>query len=336
MSIYKRISLLIVVILSSFGIGSIGLASGHNKILNKKGNPIRIVHVDYPQFQPYKVRTESAKKAADDYGIDYTMIQPSQVSTEAYVEAVENVVNQGFDAMIIEPWDYDAFRPVLELAKEKGIAVVSVHQEYPDPDLVISMLYINNEAYGVSAANELGKATGGNANVLMMMNNAAIPNQATMRQSFIDASSKSWPNIRIVDTQFTNVDSITASRVLEASLKAYPEIDTAIWLEGATVTTGIDVVKEMGYMNNVKVIGIDDPPDVITSIGKGEAWGSFNQNFQKQGYEAVRNIADHFSGNAFPKKTDCGIVLITKNNWDNYLPDMWKTVALKGKPYENL
>jgi ABC-type sugar transport system substrate-binding protein len=310
------------------------MASGHQKILNKEGDPIKIVHVDYPQFQPYKVRTESAKKAAVDYGIDYTMIQPSQVSTEAYVEAVENVINQGFDAIIIEPWDYDAFRPVLELAKEKGIAVVSVHQEYPDPELVISMLYINNEAYGVSAADELGTSTGGNANVLMMMNNASIPNQATMRQSFIDATSKSWPNIKVIDTQFTNIDSITASRVLEASLKAYPEIDTAIWLEGATVTTGIDVVKEMGYINNVKVIGIDDPPDVITSIGKGEAWGSFNQNFQKQGYEAVRNIADYFSNNPFPKKTDCGIVLITKENWNNYLPDMWETVATKGKAYK--
>ena len=86
-------------------------------------------------------------------------------------------------------------------------------------------------------------------------------------------------------------------------------------------------------IKKVKVIGIDDPPDVIASIGKGEAWGSFNQNFQKQGYEAVRNIVDYYRKKPFPKKTDCGIVLITKKNWDNYLPDMWKTVAVKGKPY---
>ena len=136
--------------------------------------------------------------------------------------------------------------------------------------------------------------------------------------------------------RFTNVDGITASKVLEAALKAYPEIDTAIWIEGATVTTGIDVIKEMGMINKVKVIGIDDPPDVVTSIGKGEAWGSFNQNFQKQGYEAIRNIVDYFSKKPFPEATDAGIVLITKENADNYVPDMWSTVALKGKPYPNL
>ena len=290
------------IIFSLISISAFG--SDHEKILNRDGEILSIVHVDYPQFQPYKVRTESAKKAADDYGIKYTMIQPSQVSTEAYIEAVANVINQGFDAIIAEPWDYDAFRPVLEQAKQMGIPMVSVHQEYPDPSLFISMLFINNQAYGISAANELGRSTQGKANVLLMMNNASIPNQAIMRQSFLDASAKNWPGINVIDTQFTNVDSITASKVLEAALKAYPEIDTAIWLEGATVTTGVDVVKEMGLIKKVKVIGIDDPPDVISSIGKGEAWGSFNQNFQKQGYEAVRNIVDYYRNKPFPKKTD--------------------------------
>ena len=55
----------------------------------------------------------------------------------------------------------------------------------------------------------------------------------------------------------------------------------------------------MGLIKKVKVIGIDDPPDVIASIGKGEAWGSFNQNFQKQGYEAVRNIVDYYRKKPF-------------------------------------
>jgi ABC-type sugar transport system substrate-binding protein len=92
----------------------------------------------------------------------------------------------------------------------------------------------------------------------------------------------------------------------------------------------------MGLIGKVKIIGIDDPPDMIESIRKGEVFGSFNQNFQKQGYEAVRNIVDYFTKKPFPPKTDAGIVLITKSNVDNYLPDMWKTVALKGKPYPNL
>jgi ABC-type sugar transport system substrate-binding protein len=302
--------------------------------VNAKGKVLSIASVDFPQFQPYKVRTESEKKACDDYGIKYTMFQPPAVTTESYLETIANVLQQGFDAVIVEPWDYEAFVPVLDQAKKQGTPMVSVHQKYPKPGYFISMLYIDNAGYGVAAANELGKSLGGKANVLFLMNDASIPNQVIMRQSFIDAAAKKWPGIKVVDTEYTKNDGITASKVLEAAFKAYPEIDTAIWLEGATVTVGVDVVKEMGLVDSVKVVGIDDPPDVIAAIGRGEAWGSFNQNFQKQGYEAVRNIVDHFMKNPFPKETDCGIVLITKANWNNYLPQMWKPVAVKGTPYK--
>lgn len=301
--------------------------------VNAKGKPLSIASVDFPQFQPYKVRTESEKKAADDYGIKYTLFQPPAVTTESYLETIANVLQQGFDAVIVEPWDYEAFVPVLEDAKKRGIPMVSVHQKYPKQGYFISMLYIDNQGYGIAAADALGKSLNGKANVLFLMNDASIPNQVIMRQSFIDASAKKWPGIKVVDTEYTKNDGITASKVLEAAFKAYPQIDTAIWLEGATVTVGVDVVKEMGLVSKVKVVGIDDPPDVIAAIGRGEAWGSFNQNFQKQGYEAVRNIADYFNKTPFPKETDCGIVLITKANWNNYLPSMWAPVAVKGKAY---
>jgi ABC-type sugar transport system substrate-binding protein len=99
---------------------------------------------------------------------------------------------------------------------------------------------------------------------------------------------------------------------------------------------GAGVVAEMGLTGKVRIIGIDDPPDMIESIKKGEVWGSFNQNFAKQGYEAVRNIVDYFTKKPFPHKTDAGIVLITKDNVDNYIPDMWKPIAVKGKKYPNL
>jgi ABC-type sugar transport system substrate-binding protein len=302
--------------------------------VNAKGKVLSIASVDFPQFQPYKVRTESEKKACDDYGIKYTLFQPPQVTTESYLETISNVLEQGFDAVIVEPWDYEAFVPVLDVAKAKGIPMVSVHQKYPKPGYFISMLYIDNEGYGVAAADALGQSLGGKANVLFLMNDASIPNQVIMRQSFINATAKKWPGIKVVDTEYTKNDGITASRVLEAAFKAYPELDTAIWLEGATVTVGVDVVKEMGLVSKVKVVGIDDPPDVIAAIGRGEAWGSFNQNFQKQGYEAVRNIADYYLKNSFPKETDCGIVLITKANWNNYLPQRWAPVAQKGMAYK--
>jgi ribose transport system substrate-binding protein len=314
--------------------GDQGAAKGQ---VNAKGKVLSIAAIEFIQFQPYKVRAAAEQKAAEDYGVKLTVLQPPGVEASSHAETILNALNQDtFDALIIEndwPGSYDE---VFALAKKKGVILVDVHVPNPNKDPYISQITIDNEGYGVTAADKLGEATGGKANVLFLLNSPDIPNQATQRQSFIDRAKAKWPNIKVVDTQFTKNDTVNAAKVLEAALKAKPEIDTAIWLEAATVSMGADVLKEMGLLGKVKIIGIDDPPDMIEAIRNGGVWGSFNQNFQKQGYEAVRNIVDYFAKRPFPKETDAGIVLITKANVDSYLPDMWKPVALKDKPYTNL
>jgi ribose transport system substrate-binding protein len=304
--------------------------------VNAKGQVISIAAIEFIQFQPYKVRVEAEKRAAADYGVKLTILQPPGVDGASHAETILNALNQNFDALIIEndwPGNYDE---ALALAQKKGIILVDVHVPNPNKAPYISQITIDNTGYGITAADKLGELTGGKANVLFLLNSPDIPNQATQRQSFIDRSKAKWPNIKVVDTQFTKNDPVNAAKILEASLKANPQIDTAIWLEAATVSVGADVLREMKLLGKVKIFGIDDPPDLVESIRKGEVFGSFNQNFQKQGYEAVRNIVDYFNKQPFPKETDAGIVLITKENADSYVPDMWKPVALKGKPYSNL
>jgi ribose transport system substrate-binding protein len=299
----------------------------------KGAGGLSIAAVDFPQVQPFKVRIESNRKACDDYGVTYTLLQPQQVTLEGYLQTLTSAINQDFDAILCDPWDYQAFQPVLELARKKGVPLVAQHQKYPDPSCFISMLYIDNVRCGAAIADALGKAVRGRANVVFMLLQADDPNQAAIRDSFIDRALARFPDIKVVDTLFTNASTVTAASVLEGALKASPRIDTGIWLEGATVGVGVEVARRMGMLSKFRVVGVDDPPDLIASIGRGETWGTFVQNFWKQGYEAVRNVVDYYTRQPFPRETDCGVVLVDRSNWNNYLPAMWAPVAVKGKAY---
>ncbi len=307
----------------------VGAAAFAQKVLN-------IAAVDYPQFSVYTLRLNAAKKACQDYGAKFTLLQPSAVDVAQDVDTLLNAINQGFDAIIVEPWSYEPWLEAVKLAKEKGVILVNVHVPYDDPSYFISQLVIDNKGYGITAMDVLAKEFGGKANILIMMNSPEIMNQVVQRQAIIDRCAEKYPNMKVVGTEFTRVDPIIAAERLEAALSADPTIDTILFLESGTVTVAANVAKEMGVLNKVRIIGIDDPPDLIASIRKGEVWGSFNQNFQRQGYEAVRNIVDYFAGRPFPKFTDAGIVLIKKSNVDTYQDQMWGPVALKGKPYSNL
>ena len=319
----------VVVMLSLLIVSSFSVIAAAQKTLS-------IAAVDFPQFQPYKVRTEASMQAAEEFGVEYTLLPPTEPTVEAAVEGLLNAINQDFDAIICEPWSYEPWLEAIDRANEKGIPLVNVHVPYKDHEKFISQVYIDNEGYGKTAADILAKEFDGKANILIMMNNPDVANQAVQRQTFIDYCAEKYPGMKVVATEFTQVNPIIAVERLEAAFTAYPEIDTVLFLESATVTMAADVAKEMGILDKIRIIGIDDPPDLITSIKNGEVWGSFNQNFQKQGYEAIRNIVDHFAGNPFPHQTDAGIVLITQENVDNYLPEMWAPVAMKDTPYPNL
>ena len=241
------------------------------------------------------------KRPARITAVKYTLMQPSAVDVAADVDTLLNAINQGFDAIIVEPWSYEPWLEAMKSAKEKGVILVNVHVPYDDPSYFISQLVIDNKGYGITAMDVLAKEFGGKANILIMMNSPDIMNQVVQRQAIIDRCAEKYPNMKVIGTEFTKVDPIIAAERLEAALTANPQIDTILFLESGTVTVAANVAKEMGVLNKIRIIGIDDPPDLIASIRKGEVWGSFNQNFQRQGYEAVRNIVDYFKREPLPQ-----------------------------------
>jgi ribose transport system substrate-binding protein len=304
--------------------------------VNADGDVISIASINFTQFPCYQNREKGSEMAAEDYGIKHTTIVPTEITVESYIETMINAIAQDFDAIICEPWVTDPFGEPLQMAKDKGLPVVVVHVPYPDPDMYISQVIINNEAYGVTLAGIVNEEKDGKANVLFMMTNPDVANQATQKASFEETCAELYPDIVIVNTEFTEADAVKSAERLESAFTAYPEIDTVIFVESGGVVVAASVAEEMGILDKLTIIGIDDPPDLIAAIRDGKVWGSLNQNFSKQGYEAVRNICDYFLGNPFPKETDAGIVLIRKENVDTYLDDMFGPVAMKGMPYTNL
>ena len=163
---------------------------------NAKGQVISIAAIEFIQFQPYKVRVEAEKRAAADYGVKLTVLQPPDLNGLSHAETILNALNQNFDALIIEndwPGSYDE---ALALAKKKGIILVNCHVPNPDKSWYISQITIDNDGYGITAADKLGELAGGKANVLFLLNAPDIPNQARIRQSFIDRARRSGPTSR--------------------------------------------------------------------------------------------------------------------------------------------
>ena len=303
---------------------------------NKAGDIINIAAIDFPQFEVYTYRINEAMKAATDYGVKYRLIVPAEITVESNVEAITNAVNQNFDAIIFEPWVPDAFKEVVDMAKSQGIPMVNVHVPYNDESGYISQIVVDNAQYGINAADIINKEKGGKANIMILMNAPDIENQRIQKEAFEKRCAELSPDLKIVTTEFTMADAVKGAEVMEAAFNAHPEIDAMLFLESGSISSAVSITKELGINDKVMILGIDANKDVVESIKKGELWGTLVQNMWKQGYESIRNIVDYYLGNPFPKNTDAGAVLITKDNVDNWMDTMLEPIAVKGKPYPNL
>jgi ABC-type sugar transport system substrate-binding protein len=164
--------------------------------VNAKGQQLSIAAIEFIQFQPYKVRVEAEKRAAADYGVKLTILQPPGVEGSSHAETILNALNQGFDALIIENDWPGSYEECFALAKKKGTILVDVHVPNENKAPYISQITIDNTGYGITAADKLGEATGGKANVLFLLNSPDIPNQARRDSRSSIARRRSGPTSR--------------------------------------------------------------------------------------------------------------------------------------------
>src|SRR5690242_13037951 len=80
---------------------------------------------------------QAAAAAWKDKGVDIKLvIQSSDVDVQGQIGAVRNFINQGVNAIIINPNSPTAFDPVFAQAKAAGILVVSTDAEVSSPDAI--------------------------------------------------------------------------------------------------------------------------------------------------------------------------------------------------------
>jgi len=138
--------------------------------------------------------------------------------------------------------------------------------------------------------------------------------------------------MKVVVAEGDEADMAKAVQKFEEVYTAYPEIDTVLMLEATGAPAAAKVAKEKGI--KVTILGVDDTAETVDAIKKGEVWGTLAQNFYKMGYESVRFIADYHAGvKDIPSENDSGMVLVTKDNVENYRDDVFKAIRMKGESY---
>ena len=186
-------------------------------------------------------------------------------NTTDRTNAIESMIQQGCDAIIIEEGDITEVESAILEAKDAGIIIGSMDAGTADyVDIYVSS---DNTNLGTVTSEQMVKAMGEKGKIVEIVNDAG--SMIRMRKDAMHAVVSNYPDIEIaysITYSWPDFYADVKSKI-EAILQANPKPGdiSAIFasFDGAGVAA-YDAVKEAGLQDSIVIVGVDGDPDAYT------------------------------------------------------------------------
>jgi ribose transport system substrate-binding protein len=175
-----------------------------------------------------------------------------QTDTAGQIADIRTMISAGVNAIIINPSNANALKPIAAQARARGITVVFIDQYVNAPGVYNAT---NDQvAYGRLGAEWLFKKIGGRGNVVEMRGIAGVPADTDRHKGFLEAKKK-YPNIKVVKSVFTGWQFAPGGKQMLDILNSGQKVD-GVWTSGIdyTVVNAFKTAKK----KYVPVVGADN------------------------------------------------------------------------------
>ncbi|MCD8098637.1 MAG: sugar ABC transporter substrate-binding protein, partial [Lachnospiraceae bacterium] len=202
-------------------------------------------------------------------------------SAEEQVKIMSEVINQEYDAIIIQCSDGSALADSVTQAEEAGIPVITLNL---DADCVHSALVqaLDYDA-GRLIADEIAAATNEEGKVVIIQGIAGVSRTDNLEQGFRDTLESKYPNMEIIASQAANFEKEQATTVMNSFLSQFDEIDGVFAINDAMAEGASLAVQAAGRLDEMVIWGADGEKDALAMIEEGTLTGTIYTNSWDQG-----------------------------------------------------
>lgn len=196
------------------------------------------------------------------------------VATQA--NQVDQYINQGVDAILINPVQADSLQPQIAAAEEKGIPVIDVNSALKS-DKLAGSVQPDDVAAGEQEAKMMVEALGGKGNVVVLEGPMGGSGQID-RGAGIDKVLKENPDIKVLAKDTANWKRDEAVNKMKNWISAFgSDIDGVISQNDDMGLGALQALNEAG-VKGVKIVGIDGIEDGLKAVKSGDFIGTSLQH----------------------------------------------------------
>jgi len=322
---------------SGCGQGSGGSASGGGGGGGGE-QQVRVAFVPKLQGIPYfEAMNTGGQAACQELGCQWLYQGPVTADPAAQADIVRSYIQQGVDALIVAPNDPDSMAPLLQQAKDAGIAVATSDTDAPNSVRQVFVEQASTEGIGQALTDALLEAMGGQGRYAIVSCGQTAENLNSWIEVQRAYTAEKYPDAEIVDTVYAGEDQAKATQMATDLMNAHPDL-TGLVGECTSSAPGVaQAVRDAGKIGQVFTVGLGTPQSMLPYLEDGSSSASILWDVEHLGYltawagvqlaqgsqfQATNDVSDDITGVTYDDQTKVLLLgpplRITKDNAGDY------------------
>ncbi|WEG08150.1 substrate-binding domain-containing protein [Microbacterium horticulturae] len=270
---------------------------------------------------PYFVNMrEAAQKAADAKGAKLVALAGAfDGDNEGQVSAIENLVSQGVDGILITPNSSSGILSAIKDARDQGVLVIALDTATDPADAVDATFATDNFAAGVAQGTWVKSSLDGKTPKVLLLDGTPGGTVDTLRhQGFIKGMGLTEDSPEILGKADTHGDQTKAQTAMENLLERAPDANAVYTINEPAAAGGFAAIKAAGKADQIVIGSIDGSCTGVENVKKGIIGATVMQFPGKMATSGVDAIVAYAKDGTKPKSgfNDTGSELITDHPVD--------------------
>jgi ribose transport system substrate-binding protein len=240
------------------------------------------------------------------------------------IAQIEDLIQQGVDAIIIWPTNGEAVIPAVRKAQKAGIPVIVTNSNIAEQGarFIASFSGPDNIQQGASAAEimcdkfkDMGIAE--EAQVVHITGQPGYTTAIERAKGFEDRLPEICPDVTVLDTQPGDWNREKAQKVMEAFLTKYPDIDGVYAGDDNMGVGALNAARAAGR-EGIIFVGATNFAVGYEAMARGDYWGSIYQSPVDDAEAALQTAIDVLDGKDVPALNYFDTPKITQDNMGEF------------------
>ncbi|WP_461812078.1 substrate-binding domain-containing protein [Faecalimonas sp.] len=250
------------------------------------------------------------------------MNKDTHLSSAEQIEQINEMIQQGIDAIFLAPVDWKEITPALEALKKANVKIINIDTKVEKLDYVDAYIGSDNKNAGTVCGKDLVEQckNGGKIVILECPTMNSINERITGFEEAIVGSP-----FEVVARKNVKGDLTLAREETKKILEKNNDI-TAIMCGNDPSAIGAYIAANELGIKDIKIYGVDGSPELKKELEKPNTLiaGTAAQSPINLGKTAVKVALNMLNGEEYEEETFLDTYLITKENIEMYGTDGWQ------------